>query len=62
MRHLMACSSKMIEFTPDEIRDVWRMLFGGEPNGLTDKQVFEACVMELGPEILRQALEERKNR
>ena len=52
----------MIEFTPDEIREVWRLLFKADPNGLTDKQVFEACVMELGPEILRQAIQERKER
>lgn len=50
-----------IEFTPDEIRRVWRLLFKGEPDGLSDKQVYEACLMELGPEILRQALRERND-
>jgi hypothetical protein len=50
-----------IEFTADSIRDVWRLLFNAEPGNLTTKQVYDACLMELGPEILRQALRERND-
>lgn len=49
-----------IAFTPDEIRAVWAALYNAEPpDNLSDKQVYEACLMELGPEILRQELRER---
>ena len=51
-----------IEFTADSIRDVWRLLFKAEPpKQMSDKQVYDACLMELGPEILRQALRERND-
>lgn len=49
-----------IEFTRDEIRAVWQALFKTTPpKELTVKQIYDACLMELGPEILRQELRER---
>ena len=51
-----------IEFTADSIRDVWRILFDADvPDTMTTKQVYDACLMELGPEILREALRERND-
>jgi hypothetical protein len=49
-----------IEFTPDSIRRVWSLLFKAEPpKQMSDKQIYDACLMELGPELLRKALRER---
>lgn len=51
-----------IEFTPDAIRDVWSLLFKAEPpKKMSDKQIYDACLMELGPELLRKALRERND-
>lgn len=46
-----------IEFTEDEIRAVWTKVFKADvPESLTTTQMFEACVIELSPEILREEL------
>ena len=50
-----------IEFTEEEIRSVWSATFGAEPpKVLSIRQIFEACLSELGPEILREELRERR--
>ena len=46
----------MIEFTDAEIREVWKKVFDAEPDELTTVQVFEACLAELGCEVLRKEL------
>jgi hypothetical protein len=50
-----------IEFTLEEIRAVWAATFGAQPpDELTVRKMFEACLSELGPEILRAELQERR--
>lgn len=51
----------MIEFTADEIRLIWTVLFDADvPTGMTTRQVYEACLAELSPEILREELQRRR--
>lgn len=57
---LLTATQLSIEFTPDEIRDVWRIVFKATPpEHMSVKQIYDACLMQLGPEILRKALNEK---
>jgi hypothetical protein len=50
-----------IQFTEKEIRIVWSRLFASVcPADLRTKSVFEACLMELGSERLREVLWEMR--
>jgi hypothetical protein len=51
-------ASHEIAFTDVEIRTVWSKLFSAVcPADLRTKDVFEACLMELGSEYLRETLQ-----
>lgn len=46
-----------LEFTAEEIHAVWSATFGADvPEELSIKQVYEACLCELSPEVLRDEL------
>lgn len=46
-----------IEFTEEQIRDIWENTFGAKvPDSLTRKQIFEACLSELSLPVLREEL------
>lgn len=46
-----------IEFTEDDIRIIWKRVFKADvPDELTTTQIYQACVIELSPEILREEL------
>lgn len=47
-----------IEFTDAQIRQIWKKLFSTVlPAELSTQSVYEACLMELGSERLREELE-----
>lgn len=53
--------NREIEFTADEIRTVWSGLFGADVPDMPLKKIYEACLSELSPEILRDELRKVRN-